>query len=86
MLLRLPCDARQHQVPAWPQVVPRTIAETSGLPATEVVAQLHAAHAEGQTRAGLDILTGQPKDLTEDSISDTLSTRWCGPFQAKGFN
>ena len=59
------------------QVVPRTIAETSGLPATEVIAQLHAAHAGGQSRAGLDILTGQPKDLTQDSISDTLNTRWC---------
>jgi chaperonin GroEL (HSP60 family) len=40
------------------EVVPRTIAENSGLPATEAVAALYAAHAAGQTGAGLDIETG----------------------------
>lgn len=58
------------------QIVPRTIAENSGLNATEAVALLHAAHASGQTRAGLDIETGQPRDLTEDGIYDVYSTKW----------
>ena len=40
------------------EVVPRTIAENSGLPASEAVAALHAAHAAGQATAGLDIETG----------------------------
>ena len=75
------CPLRPASCPVL-QVVPRTIAETSGLPATEVIAQLHAAHADGQSRAGLDILTGQPKDLTQDSISDTLNTRWCACHSA----
>jgi T-complex protein 1 subunit theta len=30
------------------EVVPRTIAENSGLQATEVLARLYAAHAQGQ--------------------------------------
>ena len=60
------------------QVVPRTIAENSGLNATEAVALLHAAHANGQVRAGLDIETGQPRDLSEDGIVDVYSTKWCG--------
>lgn len=58
------------------EIVPRTIAENSGLNATEAVALLHAAHASGQTRAGLDIETGQPRDLTEDGIYDVYSTKW----------
>jgi len=32
------------------EVVPRTIAENSGLPASEVVARLYAAHSAGQVR------------------------------------
>ena len=40
------------------EVVPRTIAENSGLPATDAVAALHAAHAAGQAAAGLDVETG----------------------------
>lgn len=60
-------------------MVPRTIAENSGLNATEAVALLHAAHASGQTRAGLDIETGQPRDLTADGIVDVYSTKWCAP-------
>lgn len=32
------------------EVVPRTIAENSGLPATEVMARLYAAHSAGQVR------------------------------------
>jgi chaperonin GroEL (HSP60 family) len=32
-------------------VVPRTIAENSGLQATEVLARLYAAHTQGQVRA-----------------------------------
>ena len=58
------------------QVVPRTIAENSGLNATEAVALLHAAHANGQTGAGLDIETGQPRDLSADGIVDVYSTKW----------
>lgn len=58
------------------QVVPRTIAENSGLNATEVVALLHAAHANGQSSAGVDIETGQPRDLSTDGIVDIYSTKW----------
>ncbi len=40
------------------EVVPRTIAENSGLNATEAVAALYTAHAAGQANAGLDVETG----------------------------
>ena len=58
------------------QVVPRIIAENSGLNATDVVSSLHAAHATGQQTAGLSIETGQPKDLAEDGILDLYSAKW----------
>lgn len=40
------------------EVVPRTIAENSGLGATDALAALHAAHAAGRSGAGLDVETG----------------------------
>ena len=39
-------------------MVPRTIAENSGLNATDAVAALYQAHAAGQAGAGLDVETG----------------------------
>lgn len=58
------------------EVVPRTISENSGLVASEVVAALYAAHAAGQTMTGVDVLTGQPRDLGEDGIHDLYSAKW----------
>lgn len=57
-------------------MVPRTIAENSGLNASDVVASLAAAHASGQSRAGVDIDTGEPRDLTQDHIYDLYLTKW----------
>lgn len=70
---------QQHASPFWAdgmQVVPRIIAENSGLNATDVVSSLHAAHANGQQTAGLSIETGQPKDLAGDGILDLYSAKW----------
>lgn len=58
------------------EVVPRIIAENSGLNATDVVSSLHAAHANGQQTAGLDIETGQPTDLSEQGIMDLYTAKW----------
>ncbi len=58
------------------QIVPRTIADNSGLNATEAVARLRAAHAEGQARAGLDVETGEARDLSEIDILDPYSAKW----------
>ena len=60
------------------EVIPRTIAENSGLDATDAVAALHAAHAEGNVRAGLDINTGQTIDLGADSVYDLYVAKWWG--------
>lgn len=51
------------------------IAENSGLNATEVIGQLKAAHARGEHQAGLDIETGQAKDLATVGIVDLFSAK-----------
>mmetsp|Transcript_11966 Transcript_11966/g.35927 ORF Transcript_11966/g.35927 Transcript_11966/m.35927 type:complete len:556 (-) Transcript_11966:2647-4314(-) len=58
------------------EVVPRTIAENSGLNATDVVAALTAAHAAGHATFGLDVTTGEPRDLARDHITDLHSSKW----------
>lgn len=49
------------------EVVPRTLAENSGLGATEAISALYHAHAGGQAGAGLDVETGV--ELAECGIS-----------------
>lgn len=51
------------------------ISENAGLDATEVIAQLKSAHAEGQSQAGLDIETGHPKDLSTVGIVDLFTAK-----------
>ena len=59
------------------EVVPRTIAENSGLSATEAVAALYAAHAGGAATAGLDVESGAPRDLgAEGGIYDIYTAKW----------
>ena len=61
------------------EVIPRTIAENSGLDATDAIAALYAAHAEGKKTDGLDITTGQTKDLGEtDTVYDLYVAKWWG--------
>lgn len=60
------------------EVVPRTIAENCGLDASDAVAALQAAHAAGQSNAGLGVETGQPKELAEDGIVDLYAAKWWG--------
>ncbi|BDA41671.1 T-complex protein 1 subunit theta [Coccomyxa sp. Obi] len=58
------------------EVVPRTLAENSGLNASDVVASLAAAHASGQASAGVDLETGEPRDLAQDDLYDLYLTKW----------
>lgn len=58
------------------QVVPRTLAENSGLNASDVVASLAAAHVSGQASAGVDVETGEARDLAQDDLFDLYLTKW----------
>jgi T-complex protein 1 subunit theta len=54
------------------EVVPRTLAETAGLDATKMVADLHAAHANGEHMAGVDLEEGK---VAPTNIVDLLNTK-----------
>jgi T-complex protein 1 subunit theta len=59
------------------QPTPRTLAENSGLQASDVVSSLYAAHAAGDANAGVDIEGGAPHDLSgDDGIMDLYATKW----------
>lgn len=38
--------------------------------------KLNAAHAAGEKFAGLDVETGEAKDLQEDGLTDLLLAKW----------
>ena len=57
------------------EVVPRTLAENAGLHATDVLSALYAAHAAGDSRAGVDIENGGVRDLGQDGLFDVYATK-----------
>ena len=57
------------------EVVPRTLAENAGLSATDVLSALYAAHAAGDSRAGVDIENGGVRDLGADGLFDLFTTK-----------
>jgi T-complex protein 1 subunit theta len=61
------------------EVVPRVLAENSGVKAKEVISSLYAAHAEGKKNVGFDIEgeAGDVKDCAESGVYDLLlSKKW----------
>merc|ERR1712113_110324 len=57
------------------EVIPRTLAENSGFNPTDVVASLWSTHKEAKT-VGLDIESGDIKDLTKIGVADLKRTKW----------
>jgi len=54
------------------EVVPRTLAENAGLDATNIVAEMYAAHKAGNGAVGVDIVDGKTADK---GIQDLLITK-----------
>ena len=54
------------------EVVPRTLAETAGLDATKMLADLNAAHANGNDKAGVNLEEGK---VDSTDIVDLLNTK-----------
>jgi len=54
------------------EVVPRTLAENAGLDATNMIAQMYAAHKSGKTGTGIDVVEG---GTGECGILDLLHTK-----------
>jgi len=61
------------------EVIPRVLADNSGVKAKEVISQLYAAHNEGNKNIGFDIDadSGEVKDCAESRVYDMmLSKHW----------
>jgi len=57
------------------EVVPRTLAESSGLKTNEVLTGLYAAHGKGQVNDGIDIEDGTVKNAKDMGVLDLLVTK-----------
>ena len=72
-------DLKQYAICAYAdalEVVPRTLAENSGLDATVAVSTLRAAQSAGHANAGLDVDTGEARDLAGDGLLDLYVAKW----------
>jgi len=61
------------------EIIPRVLAENSGVKPKEVISKLYAAHSEGNTNVGFDIdgESGEVKDCLESGVLDLLvSKQW----------
>merc|ERR1711977_671968 len=52
------------------KVIPRTLAENSGLNTSQTLSSLWSAHIAGNSNVGLDLLDGKPKNLNQTNIVD----------------
>lgn len=57
------------------EVVPRMIAENSGQSTSDVISALNAAHAEGNSDAGVDIVNHGVKSAKDTNVYDSLSVK-----------
>lgn len=57
------------------EVIPRTLAENSGLKATDVLSNLYASHQKGNIHDGVDVETGTITNVAEKGVYDLLATK-----------
>merc|ERR1711915_424112 len=61
------------------EIIPRVLAENSGVKPKEVISKLYAAHSEGNKNMGFDTdgESGEIKDMSESNILDLmLAKKW----------
>jgi len=57
------------------EIVPRTLAETTGMPGTETLSELRAAHLEGKSNFGVDIENSGIGDLASQGVLDLYTMK-----------
>ncbi|NOX71873.1 MAG: thermosome subunit [Candidatus Micrarchaeota archaeon] len=57
------------------EVIPRTLAENAGLDPIDKVALLRAEHDKGNEKAGLDVFSGDVKDMVELGVIEPLKIK-----------
>ena len=54
------------------EVIPKTLAENSGLDAVDILAKLRAEHERGKKWEGIDAFSGEIKDMWENGVIEPL--------------
>jgi len=57
------------------EVIPRSLAENAGLDPIDKIAQLRAEHEKGNKNAGLDVFSGEIKDMTKLGVVEPLKIK-----------
>tara|TARA_Y100000310_G_C20703719_1_gene832587 strand:+ start:10244 stop:11863 length:1620 start_codon:yes stop_codon:yes gene_type:complete len=57
------------------EVIPRTLAENSGLDPIDVMTELKAEHDKGNKSAGIDVFTGKTRNALEDGVVEPLKVK-----------
>jgi T-complex protein 1 subunit beta len=57
------------------RVLPATVAENAGFDSAELISQVRAAHAAGESRAGIDVRTGISGNMQELGIVEALKLK-----------
>ncbi|MHC1610842.1 MAG: thermosome subunit beta [Candidatus Methanospirareceae archaeon] len=57
------------------EIIPRTLAENSGLDPIDKLVALKAAHERGEKNMGLDVYTGRIVDMRENDVIEPLRTK-----------
>jgi len=57
------------------EIIPRTLAENSGLDPIDKLVELKAAHEKGNKNAGLDVYTGKIVDMWKQGVIEPLRTK-----------
>jgi len=57
------------------EVIPRTLAENSGLDPIDVMTELKAAHDKGRKSAGIDVFTGKIIDAWKEGVLEPLKIK-----------
>ena len=57
------------------EIIPRTLAENSGLDPIDKLVALKAAHERGETNAGLNVYSGEIVDMRKNNVIEPLRTK-----------
>jgi chaperonin GroEL (HSP60 family) len=57
------------------EIIPRTLAENSGLDPIDKLVALKAAHERGEKNAGLNVYTGKIVDMWQQGVIEPLRTK-----------
>lgn len=57
------------------EVIPLTLAENAGLDPIDVISELRARHEKDETWAGIEVLSGKPKDMSKANVFEPQAVK-----------